>query len=191
MLNLRRRQLVTLLPPPHSRSAGGQRVPSPQMKEKRDGEVAGPPETVAELRRALAQCAAERDEALAQQIATAEVLAVISSSQAQLKPVFDAIVDKTTRICDATFACLGLFEAQALRFAAISGASADSEFFHPERLHQPDGCPYVVPLARAKRLYWLAMMYSSLIGVNRSWHWRRVTQFQRFMHFGNSLKAAV
>src|SRR5262249_31628560 len=51
----------------------------------------------------------------------------------------------------ATFACLGLFEGQALRFAAISGASADSEFFHPERLHQPDGCPYVVPLARAKK----------------------------------------
>ena len=65
--------------------------------------------------------------------------------------MFETIVDKTTRICKATFACLGLFEGQALRFAAISGASADSEFFHPERLHQPDGCPYVVPLARAKK----------------------------------------
>lgn len=36
--------------------------------------------------------------------------------------VFETIVDKTTRICEATFACLGLFEGQALRFAAISGA---------------------------------------------------------------------
>jgi class 3 adenylate cyclase len=58
---------------------------------------------------------------------------------------------RTTRICAAKFACLGLFEGKALRFAAISGASADAEFFHPDRLHQPDGCPYVVPLARAKR----------------------------------------
>jgi two-component system NtrC family sensor kinase len=60
------------------------------------------------------------------------------------------VVNRTTRICGATFACLGLFEGSALRFAAISGVSADSQFFHPERLHQPDGCPYVIPLARAK-----------------------------------------
>jgi two-component system, NtrC family, sensor kinase len=53
-------------------------------------------------------------------------------------------------VCGATFACLGLFEGSALRFAAISGASGDSQFFHPERLHPPDGCPYVIPLARAK-----------------------------------------
>jgi two-component system, NtrC family, sensor kinase len=92
----------------------------------------------------------ELRESLQQQTATADILATISSSQAQLKPVFETIVDRTTRICGATFACLGLFEGEALRFAAISGASADSEFFHPERLHQPDGCPYVIPLARAK-----------------------------------------
>jgi two-component system, NtrC family, sensor kinase len=92
----------------------------------------------------------ELRESLQQQTATADILATISSSQAQLKPVFETVVDRTTRICGATFACLGLFEGEALRFAAISGASADSEFFHPERLHQPDGCPYVIPLARAK-----------------------------------------
>jgi two-component system, NtrC family, sensor kinase len=90
-------------------------------------------------------------EALEQQTATADILASISSSEAQLKPVFETIVDRTTRICEATFACLGIFEGEALRFAAISGESAHSEFFRPERLHQPDGCPYVVPLARAKR----------------------------------------
>jgi GAF domain-containing protein len=93
----------------------------------------------------------ELRESLQQQTATADILAAISSSQAQLKPVFETIVDRTTRICEATFACLGLFEGEALRFAAISGASAASDFFHPERLHQPDGCPYVIPLARAKK----------------------------------------
>ena len=92
----------------------------------------------------------ELRESLQQQTATADILATISSSQEQLQPVFETIVDRTTRICEATFACLGLFEGEALRFAAISGASADSEFFHPERLHQPHGCPYVIPLARAK-----------------------------------------
>jgi signal transduction histidine kinase len=108
-------------------------------------------ETIAALQRELAERTVERDEALAQQTATADILSVISSSQAQFKPVLETIVDRTTRMCEATFACIGLFEGAALRFAAISGASADCEFFQPERLHQPDGCPYVVPLARAKR----------------------------------------
>jgi two-component system, NtrC family, sensor kinase len=93
----------------------------------------------------------ELQEALEQQTATSEVLKVISSSPDELEAVFKTMLDSATRICGATFACLGLFEGEALRFAAISGASANSEFFHPERLHQPDGCPYVVPLARAKR----------------------------------------
>jgi GAF domain-containing protein len=93
----------------------------------------------------------ELSESLEQQTATSEVLKVISSSPGELKPVFEAMLENATRICGATFACLGLFEGKALRFAAISGASADSEFFHPKRLHQSDGCPYVVPLARAKR----------------------------------------
>jgi GAF domain-containing protein len=121
------------------------------MKEKPETQAADLLETIADLQRALAKCIVERDDALAQQAATADILAVISSSKAQLKPVFDAVVERTTGICGATFACLGLFEGPALRFAAISGVSADAEFFHPERLHQPDGCPYVVPLARAKR----------------------------------------
>jgi len=106
--------------------------------------------TLADLQRDLAQIAAERDEALAQQSASADILAAISSSQTQLKSVFENIVDRTTRLCDATFACVGLFEGEALRFAAISGV-AGSEFFSPERLHPPGGCPYVVPLARAKK----------------------------------------
>ena len=99
-------------------------------------------EIIANLQRELAQGTAERDEALAQQGATADILVVISCSRGQLKPVFKTIVDNTTRVCAATFACLGLFQGSALRFVAISGASADAEFFHPERLHQPDGCPY-------------------------------------------------
>jgi GAF domain-containing protein len=120
------------------------------MKKRPENELADPLETVADLRRELAQRTAERDEALAQQTATADILAAIASSPGQLKRIFEIIVDRTTRICGATFACLGLFQGNALRFAAISGASADAEFFHPERLHQPNGCPYVVPLARAK-----------------------------------------
>ena len=65
--------------------------------------------------------------------------------------MFEKIVAKAAHLCGAAFACLGLFENEALRFVAISGAAGQSDFFHRDRLHQPGGCPYVVPLSRAKR----------------------------------------
>src|SRR3954454_1641343 len=106
--------------------------------------------TNAELRSENARLSAELRDALQRETAAADILAAISSSEGHLKSVFDTIVDRTTCICDATFSCLALFEGDALRFAAISGASANAEFFQPNRLHQPGGCPYVVPLARAR-----------------------------------------
>jgi two-component system, NtrC family, sensor kinase len=106
---------------------------------------------IATLQHELAQVAGERDEALAQQTASADILKAISSSPAELKSILEAIVDRTKRLGEAAFACVGLFEGKALRFAAISGSFGESDFFDPERLHPPDGCPYVGPLAHATK----------------------------------------
>ena len=54
--------------------------------------------------------------------ATSEVLKVISASAGELEPVFDAILENATRLCQAKFANLFLVEGEALRNVALHGA---------------------------------------------------------------------
>ena len=64
----------------------------------------------------------ELRELLQQQTATADVLKVISSSPGELEPVFNAMLENATRICDAEFGTLYLREADAFRAVAIHNA---------------------------------------------------------------------
>jgi len=76
----------------------------------------------------------ELRESLQQQTATADVLKVISSSPGELKPVFQAMLENATRICEAESGTLALREGDAFRLVALLGASAA---FSEERLRQP------------------------------------------------------
>src|SRR5262249_51790394 len=70
----------------------------------------------------------ELSESLEQQTATSEVLKVISSSPGELEPVFNAMLANATRICDATFGGLFLYEAPLFRTVAIHSKQSYDDY---------------------------------------------------------------
>ena len=64
----------------------------------------------------------ELRESLQRQTATSQVLGVISSSPGELEPVFEAILANATRICEANFGNLFLYEGDAFRIVALHSA---------------------------------------------------------------------
>src|SRR6516225_8766296 len=70
----------------------------------------------------LARLTRERDEALEQQRATAEVLKIISASRTELEPVLEVVVRSAARYCKADDVTLFELDGQELREAAHWGA---------------------------------------------------------------------
>ena len=81
----------------------------------------------------------ELRESLQQQTATSDVLKVISSSPGELDPVFQAMLDNATRICEANFGVLNLHEDGKVRMAAMHNVpAAFAEFLQSrDRAYQP------------------------------------------------------
>ena len=77
--------------------------------------------TLADLQEQVSALSRELAEAREQQTATSEVLSIISSSAGELDPVFQAILENATRICEAKFGVLNLFQGDALRTVAMHG----------------------------------------------------------------------
>jgi GAF domain-containing protein len=76
-------------------------------------------------------------ESLQQQTATADVLKVISSSPGELEPVFQAMLENATRICQAKFGTLYLSEGDGFRAAAMHNAPPAYEEARARVVHPP------------------------------------------------------
>jgi GAF domain-containing protein len=80
----------------------------------------------------------ELRQSLEQQTGTSEVLRVISSSPGELEPVFQAVLDSATRLCEANFGILYRYEAGAFHAIALRGAPpAFAEFQQRAPIHPP------------------------------------------------------
>jgi GAF domain-containing protein len=103
---------------PESRSRRG-----PQVSVTPDNKLADREHLMADLQRQLAECKAERDDALQRETATAEVLQVINSSPGDLAPVFDAMLEKALNLCGAAFGYMLSCDGEVFHRVASRGFS--------------------------------------------------------------------
>ncbi len=94
--------------------------------------------SIAELEAELLKRTAERDEALAQQTATAQVLQVINSSPGDLTLVFEALLDKALTLCGGTFGIIRTYDGNSFHFGAMRGVPPEIS----ELMKQPRRPPF-------------------------------------------------
>jgi class 3 adenylate cyclase/putative methionine-R-sulfoxide reductase with GAF domain len=87
----------------------------------------------------LRQRTTDLAELLEQQTAASQVLSIISTSPAELEPVFQAILSNATRLCGAKFGNLNLYDGEVFRKAAAYDVPPE---YADMRLRQPGWRPH-------------------------------------------------
>jgi class 3 adenylate cyclase/putative methionine-R-sulfoxide reductase with GAF domain len=108
------------------------------------------PKAVRDQETQLARLTRERDDALEQLSAASDVLKVISSSPGDLQPVFDAILEHATRICEARFGNLFLYDQAQGSFRTVAMHNAPPAYAKV-RMQGPIRPPPDTALARLTR----------------------------------------
>ena len=105
----------------------------------------------------LTERTADLTEALEQQTATSEVLQVISSSPGDLEPVFQAMLENATRICEAKFGVVFSFDGNEFHFEAQIGTPPElAEHNRARPMPQPLPGSHLDRLRQTKRVSYTA-----------------------------------
>ncbi|MGB7101077.1 MAG: GAF domain-containing protein, partial [Xanthobacteraceae bacterium] len=101
----------------------------------------------------LRQRTTDLAESLEQQTATSEVLQVISSSPGELEPVFHAMLESATRICEAKFGLLFRYDGEMLEFVAEMGTPPGlAEFVRQRGPFRPNPNTLLARVIRTKKV---------------------------------------
>src|SRR5215471_2265911 len=143
-----------------------------QVSPAPDRTLADPQQIIAELQRELAECRAERDEALrklderkterdeafAREAAMAEVLQVINSSPGDLAPVLDAVLEKAVRLSEAVHGHLWRCDGEVFYPLASHGDPRFAQWFAqrgPVR-PRPEGDGFLTRVLKGERVLYMA-----------------------------------
>jgi hypothetical protein len=106
-----------------------------------------------QLEKVVGERTAELSVALEQQTATSEVMRIISSSPGELDPVFKAMLENATRLCEAESASLVLLQGGDLRMAARHNPPAEQLEKTPrDTLFRPGPASSIGRSIRAKQV---------------------------------------
>src|SRR5215469_14995183 len=103
-----------------------------------------------------ARLIAETREALEQQTATSEVLQVINSSPGDVTPVFDAMLEKAIRLCEATHGHMFTYDGEHFHLAAIRGEPRYVEWAHQLGPVQPSPTAPLGRISQGERIVHVA-----------------------------------
>ena len=125
-------------------------------------------ESYADLEQKVEQRTHELTEALEQQTATAEVLRAISSSQGDLQPVFETILEKAGRLSDAKFGNIYRLDGDALRLVATYNTPAAFAEFRRKAPFRPDTESLIGRMVRTRAIAHVADAAQQQGYINRS-----------------------